>query len=80
MTLGTWDANSVRSDRPHRQQGLNQPPNAILVPWQRRRPSPLSGNWADSTFVKMVEPTEVNANRSARLSGGRMSLDEVGQT
>jgi hypothetical protein len=27
-----------------------------------------------------MEPTEVNANRSARLSGGRMSLDEVGQT
>jgi hypothetical protein len=33
-----------------------------------------------SIMTSMVEPTEVNANRSARLSGGRMSLDEAAQT
>jgi hypothetical protein len=34
------------------------------------------GDWAGSTFVKMVELAEVNANRVALLPGGRISLGE----
>lgn len=58
------------------QQSLNQAGDTTFTAWKRRKPSPLE-DWTGSTFVKMVEPTEVNANRSARLPGGRMSLDEA---
>lgn len=32
-------------------------------------------DWAGWTFIKMVEPTRLNANHFARLSGGRISLN-----
>jgi hypothetical protein len=47
--------------RPSGQQRSNQPGNTILAQG-RRRPSPLSGNWAGSTFVKMVGETARRAN------------------
>jgi hypothetical protein len=42
----------------------------------RRRSA--SGDAAVCLPTRKMEPTEVNANRLARLPGGRMSLDEAG--
>ena len=42
-----------RRGLPGLQQRLNQPSNAALLSKGRRRPSP-QGDWAGSTFVKMV--------------------------
>jgi len=44
----------IGSMRRSSQQRLNQPADAILPARERRRPSPL-GDWAGSTFVKMVD-------------------------
>jgi hypothetical protein len=57
-----------------RQQHRNEPRDSIFAV-QRQRPGLLLGDRAGSTFLLMVEPTEVNANRFARLLGGQISLD-----
>lgn len=49
----------------HPNQGLDQPPNAILAPRRRRRPSPRGG-WAGSTFVKMVETVGIEPAQRSR--------------
>jgi hypothetical protein len=51
---------------PLSQQHLNQTPNAILVPGKRRRPSPR-GDWAGSTFVKMVGDTGLELASGAQV-------------
>jgi hypothetical protein len=46
---------------PNSHQRLNQPTNATLPAQERRRSSPR-GDWAGSTFVKMVGETFRRAN------------------